>query len=290
MWNKIRNRVWHGWLKRPYILAAPIDKGHGQTVVLLHGIANNHRSWAYTIPHIKAPCRVIALDLLGFGDSPKPDTIEYTPADHARAVAATLRKRGVKRAIIVGHSMGALVAVEVAKRYPKLAKKLILCGVPIYQLNAQQKMLPNQESMYMKLYEQLLRQEALALKAANGFKRLRRDIVYFDLDESNFYAFKKSLMNTIMRQTAYDDIQSIKAPVHFISGRLDLFVIRKHHKTLAGLASEGSFQLMTGPHDLGSRTSREVAEVINASLEGRPVRSGVHARKRRHKKPAMNGQ
>ena len=65
-----------------HLLPVKVDRGNGPAVVLLHGLGNNHKSWSYVLEHLGSSVRVIALDLLGFGDAPKPD-VEYTPADHA---------------------------------------------------------------------------------------------------------------------------------------------------------------------------------------------------------------
>lgn len=266
------DRIWHGWLRWPYRLAVPVDRGKGQAIVLLHGIANNHTTWQYVLPLISKKARIIALDLLGFGHSPKPKTINYTIDDHARAVIATLRRRRVKRAVLVGHSMGALVAIEVAKRRPDIVGQLLLCGIPIYQFDdTKRRLLPNQEAIYIKLYEQLAEKQTMTLKIAEQLRHLRPGQAPFDLHQDNFHAFQKSLRNTILQQTAYTDIQNLTMPVYFLSGRLDLLVVRRYHRTLAKAIAEGGYQALAGPHDIGPRTSRVIAKAINAALEGKSL-------------------
>ncbi len=91
------------------LLPVKVDKGHGTPIVLLHGLGNNHTSWTFVSKHLdEAKSRVIALDLLGFGDAPKPQNCKYTPQDHAVAVIRTLDSLDIKRAVIAGHSMAVL--------------------------------------------------------------------------------------------------------------------------------------------------------------------------------------
>jgi cis-3-alkyl-4-acyloxetan-2-one decarboxylase len=79
---------------------------------------------------------VIVVDLLGFGDSPKPDWATYDARTQAQSLAKTLLGLGLtQRVVLVGHSMGSLVAVEFAKRYPALVKALVLCSPPLYNVD-----------------------------------------------------------------------------------------------------------------------------------------------------------
>ena len=71
-------------------LPVRVDKGTGPTIVLLHGLGNNYKSWTFALKHLDyTKERVVALDLLGFGDAPKPKNHRYTKEDHAKAVIDT---------------------------------------------------------------------------------------------------------------------------------------------------------------------------------------------------------
>lgn len=88
------------------------DEGEGPVIVLLHGINSNAACWRTVIDTIGPEYRVIAPDLLGFGESPKPD-IEYTADQHTAVLDATLRDLGVtERFVLVGYSMGGNVAIR----------------------------------------------------------------------------------------------------------------------------------------------------------------------------------
>ena len=76
--------------------------------------------------------RLIAIDLLGFGDSPKPAS-GYSARDHADAVASCLHELAVAEpAVIVGHSMGTLVALALARYHPELVDRIVAIAPPVY--------------------------------------------------------------------------------------------------------------------------------------------------------------
>jgi pimeloyl-ACP methyl ester carboxylesterase len=108
----------------------------GPPVVLLHGMCGSHRYWGADFDRLAERCRLIVPDLLGFGESPKPPS-GYTPGDHADAVAACLREAGIDQpAIVVGHSMGTLVALALLHRHPELVDSVIAISPPVYQSRA----------------------------------------------------------------------------------------------------------------------------------------------------------
>jgi pimeloyl-ACP methyl ester carboxylesterase len=102
------------------------SRGEGPAVLLLHGLA---ASGHFFDPLDFPGYRVVAVDLLGFGRSPKPHS-SYSLATHAREVHAVMRKLRIKRPIIIGHSFGAVVALAYAKRYG--AAGVICIGTPVF--------------------------------------------------------------------------------------------------------------------------------------------------------------
>ncbi|MET0781650.1 MAG: alpha/beta hydrolase [Microbacterium sp.] len=97
------------------------------TFVLIHGIGMGRSIFADLVEHLGAgaPVRTIAIDLPGYGEAPEPARV-LTMERTADLVAAYLRSRAIERAIIIGHSMGTQVAVEVAARHPASVERLVL--------------------------------------------------------------------------------------------------------------------------------------------------------------------
>ena len=102
------------------------DEGKGDVVVLLHGIESSSAYWKNLIPALAEHRRVIAIDLLGFGDSPKPKNIGYSIDDHVMALHKTLESLGLKSYSLAGHSLGGIIALAYAGSYPENVKRLTL--------------------------------------------------------------------------------------------------------------------------------------------------------------------
>ena len=91
--------------------------GQGPAVVLIHGVGLQKAVWAPQIAALDPDHTVIAVDMFGHGASSRPSDVP-TLAEYAEAVRAVLDETGIAKATVVGHSMGALVALEFALTYP----------------------------------------------------------------------------------------------------------------------------------------------------------------------------
>src|SRR5947207_4167399 len=92
-------------------------EGRGPAVVLVHGLGGFAESWRHNIGSLAARATVYAIDLPGFGRSAKPRAA-YSLAFFARTLHAFLDGVGVTHASLVGHSLGAAVAVTYALTRP----------------------------------------------------------------------------------------------------------------------------------------------------------------------------
>jgi pimeloyl-ACP methyl ester carboxylesterase len=91
-------------------------RGDGEPLVLLHPLGADRGVWEPVLDQLADERDVIAADLPGFGESPSlPDEVTTTPAALARAVADLLDSLGIERAHASGISLGAWVALELAK-------------------------------------------------------------------------------------------------------------------------------------------------------------------------------
>ena len=109
-----------------YVERGPRD---GRPVILLHGVTDSWRSFEALLPHLPADVRAFALTQRGHGGSSRPDDYRY--AAMAGDVAAFMDAMGLRRAVIVGHSMGSTVALRFALDHPERAAGLVLlAGFP----------------------------------------------------------------------------------------------------------------------------------------------------------------
>jgi len=98
---------------------------HGLPVVFIHGYAAMIEHWKRIIRPVAREHTFYALDLYGFGESDRPGG-PATRERWAKQVADFIREVVGGPAVVVGHSMGGVVAIEVARRYPELTRGLVL--------------------------------------------------------------------------------------------------------------------------------------------------------------------
>lgn len=99
------------------------------TIVFLHGLGGTHRYWLSVMDQVSLDSHLLLVDLLGFGDSPKPYR-RYTVDLHIEALRRTLGER--KNLTLVGHSLGAALALAYAARYPDTVNRLVLISLPYF--------------------------------------------------------------------------------------------------------------------------------------------------------------
>lgn len=102
--------------------------GDGEPLLLLHMNPRSSDEYREMMPLLAQHYRVMAMDLMGFGDSDKPPRL-YSVADYAATAIALFDHLGIAQANILGNHTGAFVAGEIAVAYPERVKNLILCNV-----------------------------------------------------------------------------------------------------------------------------------------------------------------
>ena len=114
-------RTIHGY-RRAFRIA-----GSGPVILLIHGIGDNSTTWATVQSKLAQRFTVIAVDLLGHGQSDKPRA-DYSVAAYANGMRDLLSVLDIERATVVGHSLGGGVAMQFAYQFPQLVERLVLVG------------------------------------------------------------------------------------------------------------------------------------------------------------------
>jgi len=106
---------------------AYIDMGKrsGPAVVLIHGYTDNARDWVPMLPYLSKRYRLILVDIRGHGASSKPECC-YTRLDFAYDIKLLLDALGVRKADIVGHSLGSIIAQTFAEYWPERTAHVVL--------------------------------------------------------------------------------------------------------------------------------------------------------------------
>jgi pimeloyl-ACP methyl ester carboxylesterase len=111
------------------------ERGEGPAVLLVHGLASGREEWAPVAAAVGARARVIAYDRRGYGGSTAPEPYERTTVEEqAEDAAALLRGLDAAPAVVCGRDLGAVVALDLAKRYRELVTAVVLVDPALYQL------------------------------------------------------------------------------------------------------------------------------------------------------------
>ncbi|MDT4937680.1 MAG: hypothetical protein QOG80_1351 [Pseudonocardiales bacterium] len=106
-----------------FLEAGPSD---GPVVLLLHGLASDSTTWDRALgPMARDGLRVVAVDLIGHGESDKPAGT-YLLTDFGDSLAAFCAAAGIERATVCGHSLGGAIAVHFAYHHPERVAGLVL--------------------------------------------------------------------------------------------------------------------------------------------------------------------
>ena len=101
------------------------DQGKGTAVILLHGFLENKTMWNAFVSELSQKNRIITIDLLGHGET---ECLGYVHSmeDQADMVHAVLHELKIRKAVLIGHSMGGYVALAFAELYADNVKGIVL--------------------------------------------------------------------------------------------------------------------------------------------------------------------
>ncbi len=234
------------------------------TILFLHGIGNSGAAWDDIVAGLPDDLRLITIDLLGFGQSQRPDWAVYSAKTQARSVMATflkLRLRG--QVIIVGHSLGSLVAVEIAKRYPLLVRSLVLFSPPFYKLDESKRArVPSPDRMLKEIYTLAQKHPGQFLRISSLATKLGLTNKSFSLTEDEAPLFMNALEASIVNQTSLGDAAKLDIPIHIIYGLLDPVVIGKNIRLLAKENKNVAVTSVVAAHEVKGRFVSPAIEAI----------------------------
>lgn len=126
--SKFINLVIEGrGVRMSYMDILPANRVSKQTILLLHGKNFNGYYWKELLPYfLKAGYRVIIPDQVGWGKSDRPSNIQYSFHLLANNTKLLLDSLGVKRTVVLGHSMGGMLAARFSLMFPGMVEKLVL--------------------------------------------------------------------------------------------------------------------------------------------------------------------
>jgi len=271
MWQEFIHRR----LRMPYRLHVTeyrAPKRYKVTVIMLHGIGSSAQMWEPVAKHLPDDIRIIAIDLLGFGASPKPSWKAYSTKTQADSIVTTLFGLKIRGpVVVVGHSLGALVAVEFARRYPIMTKSLLLVSPPFYDAEGPKGHLGYRPDFILKklhdVFEGRPADAERLLRLASRYNLVNRG---FEANSVNVTSFLATLEAAIINQTSMRDAASVKRPTHIISGTLDALVLKRNIDRLMKQNNRISHQRVVGGHEIiGTMQSATVRSLVRATEEAK---------------------
>ncbi len=269
--------AWSLWpFRQKTLLHVASDSGTGQPVVLLHGIASSSVTYEYVMPQLTNRRRVIALDLLGFGRSVAPADSRFTIDEHVDAVVRTLEKHAVSQPFtLVGHSLGALISLRLAVRFPKMVGHLVLVAPPVY--------LPSDTiadpiervrmDAYLKLYDFMRQNPEFTKSAAQAMERISPIRNLVDVSESNWRAFSLSLEKCIESQTTVADLAQVRCGIDLIYGTLDPFIAPAGIRVVERMRGVATTRVEGVDHVIRPKLAKELVKIIdNPSPPTAPIK------------------
>lgn len=240
--------------------------GAGEPVVLIHGVGMEQAVWAPQVLGLSSQYQVITYDMLGHGGSRIPPD-DVTLADYAAQLAQLLDHLQVSAATVVGHSMGALVALEFAIRYPQRTKRLAA-------LNAVFMRSPEQRAAVMQR-AQALQHTGVAATIDSTIERWFGNPVPADLvSAAQCMAALMTRVNPVGYARSYaifarsdevhaDSLATLTMPVLFMTGEFDPNSSPAMSEAMARLVPNASLDIVKDARHMMSVTS---AERINQGL------------------------
>jgi pimeloyl-ACP methyl ester carboxylesterase len=230
--------------------------GAGDPVLMINGLSAPGINWLYQVRDLSQHFQLITFDNRGVGESARPPAEVYPIAVMAEDAARLLQHLGIRRAHVVGASMGGAIAQELALRHPDLVRSLVLACT---WAKGDGRFVHTVES-WVRLSRRLTLEERF------------RDVLFPMVYSPAFFERPGALKEVVMSVLAYPfpttpeamerqargllawngsrvkDLKRIKAPTLVLVGRDDILTPPAFARTLARLIPKGKLKIVPGGH------------------------------------------
>jgi len=252
------------------------DLGAGPAVVLLHGLGGSIYDWRHLLRPLSRDHRVIAVDLLGSGESEIPETEDYSVAAQARRVKGILDHLRIDRAALVGNSYGGGIALRFAQDWPERTARLVLIDSICY---------PENIPTYVTLAKApcagcvarsipLGKPTAWVLRSGTGtLSRIRESELEVYLQELGAPGRRAALVQTVRAIVPPDTtefhtrLKSVQAPALLIWGKEDRTVPVELGRRLAKDLPDARLEELDAGHVPNQERPEQVLELMRGFLK-----------------------
>lgn len=214
--------------------------GHGPPIVLLHGLSETSKYfWRKFIAHFEDRYEIFALDLRGHGDSVKPRS-GYKPGDQAEWIAKFIKELQIERPVLLGHSLGGIIAGKFAIMYPDSLSKLVIYDSPLAEgfwsavrlgfrmplavLILGPLLIPGLGRLVFRFRSpKTMRMTLNAIHVFCDRSHFNAELLQESL-QSSYEALSGSIWRAVIRENYLDDLRQISVPTLLIWGDYDSVV------------------------------------------------------------------
>lgn len=236
-------------------------------IVFIHGVGLRAESWYKQLPVFTEEYRCYAIDMPGHGESDLLPNPNVTLQSFANVLNRFINNVVGKPAIIVGHSLGAMTALQTAVSYPSIIKGVAALNA-IYERpdEAIEDVKARAESLLNNL-EQNVTEKPIA-RWFNGNPKYHKeaDLCHKWLNESNRLGYARAYqMFANLRGITSKDLASITVPTLFLTGELDVNSKPEMSSTMADILPNGYAVIVPDSRHMTQMThSNEVNKVLAA--------------------------
>jgi 4,5:9,10-diseco-3-hydroxy-5,9,17-trioxoandrosta-1(10),2-diene-4-oate hydrolase len=239
------------------------NKIEGIPLLFIHGWLGSSLEWIYQFSYFNTKSHIIILDLPGYGKSDKPDA-KYSIDFFSKVIKEFLKELGYDKVILIGHSLGGLIAQNIAIQNPTMVNKLILISTSAISQRKEKKFLLFWVNVIFKLaYVNFLK---------NTIKRINseeKENSAFRRQVKNALDIPKSVvLNTFKHMTSKfkenKKISEIFQPTLILYGTADKIISQPEINTLGNIIPNSETVLIENyPH----RVMIKNHEVVNNKIE-----------------------
>jgi pimeloyl-ACP methyl ester carboxylesterase len=221
-------------------------EGNGlPATVLLHGLFASGRYWGAAYDGLARRSSLLVPDLAGFGRSVHVDD-GFGPEVHADLVAGTITQLGLggQPALIGAHSLGCLIAIQLAQRHPDLVAGIVAFSPPLYPDEADARRRLGQANPLIRLFvaspslteavcDWMCRHRKLAGRLGRWLRPDLPEPLADDRFNHTYRSYSETLAQVIVSAGAAGWIDEVTVPIHLVAGRDDDVVDRAFLRQLA---------------------------------------------------------
>jgi pimeloyl-ACP methyl ester carboxylesterase len=265
-------------LPGPAVRRGFVDGRHGQLhyaecgdgpddVLMLHQTPRSWDEYRDVLPILGVSRRAIAMDMVGFGDSVKPEA-EQTIEECAASAADLLDALGLTEVAVVGHHTGGTVAVELAASRPDLVRLLVLSSTGLVDEVARARAVGRPPIDEVEVREDGSHLTELWQRRIGFYPKGRPDLLHrFCIDAMKVLDRVEEGHHAVHRYRMEDRLPLLRVPVLLLVGTEDPYVYPKHQRLVDAIPGSEVRELVGGMVPMVDQMPEEFAAAVQEFLD-----------------------